>query len=274
MKKTLAIRLLVFFCLLFSVVLTGCTPTLSAQDPFEPRCSVTGRYIRGRSGEDMIWIEEGLSRLTVSFMGNSTEDETIFDDYQTGDRIRIVCNNFRETSPAQTDVFECEWLEAGSLADISQDVIEHLTLKGQMDEPITASLHRHVDGKDIDMQAVYRALWMYRPIDIIENAKIKCTGLQLYVETDQEMMVDILFYPDQFIMEALPVISTETVSLDSDLSATIYTQKDNDGKELVTVVFDSFDHKLIAQYRWDQARKQRYHEEVRQILNTITFSIQ
>lgn len=274
MKKQLLQRLFIFFCLLFTVVLTGCTPTPSVQDPFEPRCSVTGRYIRGRSGDDMIWIEEGPSRLSISFMGNSTEDEDIFDDYQTGDRIRILCNNFRETSPAQTDVFECEWLEAGSLADVPQDVIEHLTRKGQMDEPITASLHRHVDGKDIYMQAVYRALWMYRPIDIIENAKIKCTGLQLYVEPDQEMMVDILYYPNQFTMEALPVISTETISLDSDLSATIYTQKDNNGKELVTVVFDSFDHKFIAQYRWDQARKQRYHEEVRQILNTITFSIQ
>ena len=130
MKKQLLQRLFIFFCLLFTVVLTGCTPTPSDQDPFEPRCSVTGRYIRGRSGDDMIWIEEGPSRLSVSFMGNSTEDEDIFDDYQTGDRIRILCNNFRETSPAQTDVFECEWLEAGSLADVPQDVIEQFDSQG------------------------------------------------------------------------------------------------------------------------------------------------
>ena len=274
MKRQCFSSFMLLLCILLSVILLGCDPISSNANLNEPRMTVTGRYIRGRSGQNMILVDEEHSNQMVAIMGNSTGDETVFASFQTGDRIRIVCNNFLESYPAQTNVFTCEWLEAGSIADIPQEVVEHLTSLGHMDEPITVKFHRYVNDKDINITATYRALWGYQELDTIENAQIQSTGLQLYSWPDREMTVDILYHADGFTLDALPVISTETVTLDSGLTAIIYTQKDNDGNELITVVFDTENHSITAQYRWNSTHKQRYQEDVLRILHSITFSIQ
>ena len=273
MEKYRIRQILLLVSLLFTVFFIGCTPIPSGLDPSEPRMQVIGRYIRSRSGDHMILVEENNGGMPVSLLGNSTGDRFVFDEFQTGDRIRIVCNNFRETSPAQTDVFECEWLEAGSIADIPQWVIENLTFKGFLDEPITVAVHRYWDDKDINIQATYRALWTYREIDTIISSEIQCAGLQLYAFPDREMTVEVLYHTERFTIEALPVISIESIVLDSGNNAKIYTQMDADSKELVTAVFDSDDGTFTAQFRWDHALKKRYQEDVHEILNSILFSV-
>ena len=119
--------LMVLCCILILFCISGC----HSSDLI--RSTATGRYIRGRSGAHLILIEEGYSGTAACTMGNQTGDETIFDALQTGDRIRITCDNFRETYPLQTTVFSCKKLESGNINDIPQEHIEYLTERGWMD---------------------------------------------------------------------------------------------------------------------------------------------
>ncbi|MBP3700522.1 MAG: hypothetical protein J6I64_01395, partial [Lachnospiraceae bacterium] len=174
-------------CFLFS----GCNPMeWSDLGEEDMRCTVTGRYIRARGGGDIILIEEGYSGMAASYMGNSTGDETIFDEFETGDRIRIICNSFREISPMQTDVYECEWLEAGSIKDIPQEHIEHLTLMGHMDEPITASFDWTWEEQEIHIQATYGALWTYSDVKPHISDEMPKLGVHLHQYGESDVTAD------------------------------------------------------------------------------------
>lgn len=81
-----------------------------------------GRYIRTENGMDIILLDG--SPVVMS------GEETLFEGLNTGDLIRIRHGLIRETYPGGTDVYSCERVEAGSLEDIPQDILESICPMG------------------------------------------------------------------------------------------------------------------------------------------------
>lgn len=59
-------------------------------------------------------------------MINDTDDETIFDDLQTGDTILIEYSHLMESYPGKTTIYYLEILEKGTIEDVPQEVIDSL----------------------------------------------------------------------------------------------------------------------------------------------------
>lgn len=81
-----------------------------------------GRYIRTENGADMILLDG--SPIVMS------GDEALFEGLQTGDLIRIRHGLIRETYPGGADVTACERVEAGSMEDIPQAILESICPMG------------------------------------------------------------------------------------------------------------------------------------------------
>lgn len=63
-------------------------------------------------------------------MGDRSEGENLFDGLETGDKILVLHDGLCESYPGQTGVYWIKRLGAGSLADISSDVLDSLVQMG------------------------------------------------------------------------------------------------------------------------------------------------
>ena len=274
MKKRRILRqFLLIACCVF-LCLSGCGDLESGRNLASERATntATGRYIRGSNGTNLILIEEGYSGTAVATMGNATGDETVFDSFETGDRIRIRCDGYREIYPLQTTVYECQWLEKGSLEDIPQEYREYLTRRGWMNEPVTATFDWTFDGQEVQIQATYRALWFHSEVKPTYSGATQRLGLHLYIEFTPEVEMTILYYPDGFTVESTDATAKHVV-WDNGLSGTMYTESFDDGSVAVTVVYDDCDAKFVTQYQLTQEQRERYEETILTILETVSFSL-
>lgn len=83
---------------------------------------LTGRYLSTDSDTHMLIDENGSAVQLCDY-------EDYYMKYWgccDGDKIMVVCNDIRETYPAQTDVRFCWIFERGSLDDIPENTLENL----------------------------------------------------------------------------------------------------------------------------------------------------
>lgn len=59
-------------------------------------------------------------------MHNETDDETIFDDLQSGDIIEVESTNILETYPMQTTIYSCALVKQGDAKDIPIDTLNKM----------------------------------------------------------------------------------------------------------------------------------------------------
>ena len=111
------------------VILIGCLiATLSGCS--EKKQTMTGRCLIASTGQYLIISDDS----EVVVMSNQSEKETLFKDLQTGDKIKITCDNILLTYPGQTNVYSCKILENGSLEDIPLETYNHLKEMGWISE--------------------------------------------------------------------------------------------------------------------------------------------
>ena len=65
---------------------------------------------------------------------DSSKDQDLFAGLSSGDKILVIHGLIMESYPGQTHAYYCLRLEAGSLADIPQDVLERLREMGWLEE--------------------------------------------------------------------------------------------------------------------------------------------
>jgi len=115
MKKFAAIVLLIACSI---AILSGCG---------EGRPAMTGRCLVTANGQYLI-IGDDNGEPTV--MCNQSGKANLFDELQTGDKIKITYDRILLTYPSQTNAYGCKIIERGSLADIPQDIYDQLTEMG------------------------------------------------------------------------------------------------------------------------------------------------
>ena len=264
-KHSIFSSLMVLCCILILFCISGCHPSDLI------RSTATGRYIRGRSGAHLILIEEGYSGTAVCTMGNQTGDETIFDDLQTGDRIRITCDNFRETYPLQTTVFSCKKLESGNINDIPQEHIEYLTERGWMDGPVVKELNAEIGGKHVHIQLNLFPLWHAEEISMVHQEDPRC-GLRLQSVNDYDVEVEILYYSRSFAMCGTGV-DFKDITMRNGQPATLATEKRHDGGINVTLIMGDItkDDSFVAHYNLTKDQKKQYADEILDMLLGVEF---
>lgn len=114
MKKAVFLLCTLLCTLLCALALTACGG--------EAHSELEGRYLQAADGTALIVTDDG-SPVTLS---DQSEDGGLFDGLNTGDRIRITCDDIRETDPGQTGAYTCKLLEEGALADIPEDALTTL----------------------------------------------------------------------------------------------------------------------------------------------------
>ena len=107
---------------LLCAALAGCSSDPSVPEESFP---MTGRYLR--PGESHLIIPENGG---ATVMNNGTDDTSIFDGLDTGDKIEVVCDYILESYPASTTIYSCKLLEDGSPEDLPQDEIDTLAEMG------------------------------------------------------------------------------------------------------------------------------------------------
>lgn len=120
MKRSIAILLL--------IVLTACILVACNSDD-SGYITLTGRFLKSDISNTVYIITDDNSPIE---MDNQSEDKELFDGLYNGDRIKIKCGLIRETYPGSTDVYACEFIETGSIDDISSDVLESLREFGRI----------------------------------------------------------------------------------------------------------------------------------------------
>ncbi|MBE5961297.1 MAG: DUF3221 domain-containing protein [Lachnospiraceae bacterium] len=120
MKKS---RLFIVGILCILAVMVGCGK--------EERSSMIGYYLEMKDGSHFIISEEAGPIV----MSNQSDQQTLFDDLKTGDKIEITYDSIKETYPAGTGVYSCKLLESGTIDNISKDILSNLTEMGWI--PVT-----------------------------------------------------------------------------------------------------------------------------------------
>lgn len=85
----------------------------------------TGRCIAGNNGRYLVMFS-----YDPAVMSNRTNNENLFADLQTGDKIWILHGPIAETYPAQIGVYAYGLLEKGGEADIPADIMKSLAELG------------------------------------------------------------------------------------------------------------------------------------------------
>lgn len=120
MKRNIAIALL--------IVLTACVLVACNSDDSK-YMTVTGRFLKSDISTTVYIITDDNSPIE---MENKSEDKELFDGLYNGDMIEIKCGSILETYPGSTDVYECKFIELGSIKDISSEVLDSLREFGRI----------------------------------------------------------------------------------------------------------------------------------------------
>ena len=100
---------------------------------------IKGRYVECQNGDHMIVrsIEEGTPTPILMTASSDASTDIDWSDIQTGDEIRVTCDDIAETWPAQTTIYSLEILSEGTTADIPEDVFNMLAESGWTDSSDT-----------------------------------------------------------------------------------------------------------------------------------------
>jgi hypothetical protein len=88
--------------------------------------TMTGNVLIGKNGSYLIITYDGYPDGTPIEMRNGSENEALFDELQTGDKIEINISLVRESCPGSTDVYGLRLIEKGSIQDIPQHIYDSL----------------------------------------------------------------------------------------------------------------------------------------------------
>ena len=87
-----------------------------------------GRCLETKGGYMLV---DGNSPIS---MADRSKDQDLFEGLSSGDRILVIHGLIMDTYPGQTQAYYCLRLEAGSLEDISRDVLDSLRQMGWLEE--------------------------------------------------------------------------------------------------------------------------------------------
>lgn len=118
MKRSISSIFLTIFLL---TLLSGCNPSETS--------TIIGRYIESNNGAHMI-ISESIGPIV---MNNKSKNDTLFDDLQTGDKIKITCTPVAESYPGLCGVYKLKLIAQGSIEDISKETLDNLKEMGWID---------------------------------------------------------------------------------------------------------------------------------------------
>lgn len=86
-----------------------------------------GRFVRDKHGSAMVLIEHNGYAEPTSVSG---AEGVSFDEYEDGDRIRILVECIAESYPAQAQAYRAELTGKGSYDDLDADAMAHLREMG------------------------------------------------------------------------------------------------------------------------------------------------
>ncbi len=107
----------------------------------DERTRSVGRYLKSRSGDHMLIVDDAVTVLC-----DVSDLFSPFDRIKTGDKLLVFHDEIQESYPAQTNAYYCVRLESGSVDDISNTVIANLSLLGWLDP--TVCYHPLAPGAD------------------------------------------------------------------------------------------------------------------------------
>lgn len=111
----------IFLTILLLTLLSGCKPSETS--------TIIGRYLEINNGTHMI-ISESIGPIVMS---NKSKTNTLFDDLQTGDKIKITCTSVAESYPGQCGVYKIKLIAQGSIEYINKETLDNLKEKGWID---------------------------------------------------------------------------------------------------------------------------------------------
>jgi len=113
MKNSTKIIILMICLILIN---TGCINS-NDENLAEEHGTLTGRFLIADDGSYIIIVPDYGPVVMV----NKTDNKDVFDNIQTGDKIKVSYYIIADSYPGQTDIYSCEKIEKGSFEDIMQD---------------------------------------------------------------------------------------------------------------------------------------------------------
>lgn len=120
-------RILSFMLALSLILIFGACADSIRDRPDSNVWFVQGRYLKGKSGEHLIIIEN-QGPTVMSYNGEL--GEKIFDSLSDGDEIEVSCSFIEETYPAGMEIFDLSFIAEGSIDDIDKDTLSQLREMG------------------------------------------------------------------------------------------------------------------------------------------------
>jgi hypothetical protein len=114
----------------FTAIIIVITLAIFILSSCELKSPMTGYCLISSGGDYMIITSN--SRAIV--MSNISDDETLFDNLQTGDKIRITYDAIAQSYPGQTGAYSCKILKKGSIENIPQEAYDKLKEYGWITE--------------------------------------------------------------------------------------------------------------------------------------------
>ncbi|SCJ59914.1 Uncharacterised protein [uncultured Clostridium sp.] len=118
MKKFIS---LIFITIFLLTLLSGCSSSENS--------TIIGIYLESKNDTHMIICES----ICPIVMSNKSKNDTLFDDLQTGDKIKITCTSVAESYPGQCGVYKLKLINKGSIEDINKETLAKLKELGWMD---------------------------------------------------------------------------------------------------------------------------------------------
>lgn len=112
---------LIFLTIVLLTLLSGCR--------YSETSTIIGRYLESNNGTHMI-ICESIGPIVMS---NKSNNHSLFDDLQTGDKIKITCTPVAESYPSQCGIYKLKLISQGSIEDISKETLDKLKEMGWID---------------------------------------------------------------------------------------------------------------------------------------------
>jgi hypothetical protein len=108
--------ILLFLCIPL-VTLFSCINSNDENLAEEHSTVTTGRFLIADDGSYIIIVPD----YGPIVMANKTDNEDVFDNMQTGDKIKVSYYIIADSYPGQTEIYSCELIEKGGFEDIMQD---------------------------------------------------------------------------------------------------------------------------------------------------------
>ena len=84
--------------------------------------TITGRCLVTTDGTYMIVDKNGSPIV----MDNQSDNESLFDGLNSGDKIIVICDMIKTSYPGNTGVTKCQLIKKGSLEDVPEATLSEL----------------------------------------------------------------------------------------------------------------------------------------------------